>query len=1162
LPNKRYFGIYGAARSWLVSRISHEFPQITLICRSAAAAEGLLADLRFFVKDRPVLSFPAWDTLPFEHVSPQIHISAQRLLVLGKHLAGESCIVVAPVQAILQRVIAPQLLKTLPFSLTAEDSCSRESLLAKLSACGFRKVTLVEDIGEMAVRGEVIDFFPSGAEQAVRVEFSAAGIGGLRLFDVSSQRSVSEVKEVNVFPVQESLEMGSKSAFSHLTEDAVRRLKERGRELEVPPQELARAIHSLKISERTPGAELNQAIALSPMASYFDYLSNKNLILDNASDLEDELENFWSVVQERETRISKEHTLIPTKEALYLTPEGYEETLGSSNIIHFDRLELAEQIAESEKGVNIKSFSNAELSIQLKSKVGTGEGFAPLLRFISKQRRLGYSLAFVVGSKARAERLQKILLEIDIDAPFLHISGNEWQKLRHKYPVAILEGLISAGSNIPGEKLSFISEHEIFSERSYKKSKSPKINVKKLLGSLSQLKENDFLVHVDYGIGIYRGLVNIEVEGVIADFLHLDYADSRLYLPIQHIGKVQKFMASEGMEPKLDKLGSQRWLKTKQKVRHSVEALAGDLIKLYASRSVAKGWRFEPYGAEDERFADLFPYEETPDQLSAIKDTISDMARPRPMDRLVCGDVGFGKTEVALRAAYKCLQHGRQVALLAPTTILVEQHSQSFASRFSDYPVNVKTVSRFSSSADNKETLKELAAGEVDIIIGTHRLLSHDVSFKDLGLLIIDEEHRFGVKQKERLKQFKKNVDVLTLTATPIPRTLHMSLLELRDTSIISTPPSDRRVIRTYISPHNETLVRDAILRELQRGGQCFFVHNRVQSIASIAAGLQTLVPEARFEFAHGQMTEARLEPIMMRFLKGDIDVLVSTTIIESGIDIPNANTIIIDRADMYGLAQLYQLRGRVGRSDRQAYAYFIVPPTKKLGAEAHKRLKVLQSLDDLGLGFNLAIRDLEIRGAGNLLGKEQSGSVLAVGFDLYTKILKEAVLNLKGEQPELAETIDPEVKMGVSAYIPETYVPDISERLVLYQRLAGLTTEEEADDLAWEIEDRFGSMGEEVQNLIELMRFRVLLKQLGIVKAELTPKRLSLVFSQLAPVNGEKIVQLIQENPGFKFTGGLSLTIKLEDGAYKQNGSAQKFETPADIYNFTEELVRPLLNA
>ncbi|NMC62816.1 MAG: transcription-repair coupling factor, partial [SAR324 cluster bacterium] len=898
-----------------------------------------------------------------------------------------------------------------------------------------------------------------------------------------------------------------------------------------------------------------QSFAGGLNSSLFDYLSpDTKIIIDDEIGVKNSLDTFQELIEERELRFKSERYLIPSKAMLYFSSEEVLGNISARDCDYIDQVNILEDDEEkSGKSVHITSLSNTELSTVLKTKIGSGNALSPLVSMISKWRRQGLSIAFVVSSPVRAERLQRYLLDVDLDAEILSKTGISWVNSPRRSPLVILSGFLNDGFRIPEKKICFISENEIFAERSYRQKKHSKTSLKKLLSAISNLQEGDFVVHVDYGIGVYKGLKQLNVDEVLSDFFQIDYADSRLYLPVQNIGRIQKFVAQEGQVPSLDRLGApQRWIKTKLKVRDAVASLAGDLIKLYASRNISKGWHFDIIGAEDERFADYFPYDETPDQLKAIEETLSDMASEKIMDRLVCGDVGFGKTEVALRAAFKCIQHAKQVALLVPTTILAEQHCRTFQNRFNEYPVKVGVLSRFYDARANKETLKKVASGEIDIVIGTHKLLQRDVQFKDLGLLIIDEEHRFGVAQKEKLKQFRRNVDVLTLTATPIPRTLHMSLLGIRDISIISTPPVDRRAIRTYIANYDENLVRDAILRELHRGGQCFFVHNRIGSIDLITAELSRLVPEARFRYAHGQMSEGQLEPIILSFLRGEFDVLVCTTIIESGIDMPNCNTMIIDRADMYGLAQLYQLRGRVGRSDRQAYAYFLIPESRKLGSEAQKRLKALQSLDDLGLGFNLAIRDLEIRGAGNLLGREQSGSVLSVGYELYSKILKEAILNLKGEELSLEESIDPEVKISSSAYIPDTYIPDISERLVLYQRLASLAYPEEAYEMADEIRDRFGPLPEEVENLIELMRYRTLLRGAGVLRVEQSPQKVTFYFSPRARVDAQKILNLVEEAPNnFKFSKNLAFSMN-----FASNGESNI----QHLYSETERLLAKIL--
>jgi transcription-repair coupling factor (superfamily II helicase) len=1130
---KRYFGLQGSSKAWLTSKIYKKFQSITVICKNRKIAEQLFSDVSFFVSGTNLLHFPPWDTLPFEPVSPQTHISAMRLYALSKISSAEPYITVTSIEAISQKVIPKSITESLRFNLMTGAIIARRDLLSKLEINGFQRVSLVEEVGDMAVRGGVIDFFPNGHRHPVRLEFLADKIEKIKSFDVATQRSLEPLQNVEVIPVREIINFSAAPECQNLLPSAASRIKQRGRKLETPPREVAKVLSAIKEGRQFPGLELIMPIALEEMSSYFQYLHNEPLIiLDDEIGIYQELDAFWELIHERQNRLSEEHYLIPENEDLFLLPAEIKSSLSEIDTYHMDQLEVFHpEEAAHQKSINLQSVSNTELKTRLETRVGTGKALEPLTDIINRWRNLNFHIAFIVGSKNRAERLQRQLLELNFDGRILDISGAEWCDSPNRYPMVILEGHLVSGFQLPNEGLVFISENEIFSQRSYRSHKSySERHIKRLLSSLSNLKQNEYVVHEDYGIGLYQGLVHLQVEGAESDFLHIDYADSRLYLPVQNIGKLQKYFATEGQTPALDKLGSKKWIKTKEKIRESIVTLAGDLIQLYATRSVAKGWRFDDAGAEDERFADEFPYDETPDQTEAINDTLGDMATDKPMDRLICGDVGFGKTEVAIRAAYKSIQHARQVAVLVPTTILVEQHKVSFKERFEGYPVEIGVTSRFYSAKQNKETLQLLQEGKIDIIIGTHKLLQKNIQFKDLGLLIIDEEHRFGVKQKETLKQMKKQVDVLTLTATPIPRTLHMSLLDIRDVSVISTPPHDRRLIRTYVATRNDTIIRDALLREYQRGGQSFFLHNRVQSIDFITHGLRELVPEVSFEYAHGQMSEVQLESIMRRFINGEIDVLVCTTIIESGVDIPNVNTIIIDRAHQFGLAQLYQLRGRVGRSTRQAYAYLLIPPARRLGSEAQKRLKVLQSLDDLGQGFNLALRDLEIRGAGNLLGREQSGNVCCIGYELYTKILKEAILNLKGEELDLEESIDPEVKLGISAYIPDSYIPDVSERLVMYQRLAAVISSQETNQLALEIEDRFGCLGDEVKNLIEVMRIRGLLRTHGVVKADYNQSSLSLSFSPRASIDLKKILELQKQHPErYKFGRSLSLNVLLD---------------------------------
>lgn len=1142
-PGKtRVIGLVGSSCGWHIASLLRDTPKALVVCPDRRAAEELLDDLSFFAGRGSATLFPSWETLPMEPVSPGVDISAARLKALRAALVGDPFLIVASAEALPQKLVAREVLESSSFPLSLGDTMARDRLVSLLLDAGFASVRSVAEVGEFSAKGAVVDLFPSTSSDPVRVEISGERIIRMQIFSAESQRSIGEVGSIQVIPVKE---LALQRWFSRCPEEVTATLKDRAAAVGAPPRELEKVLQALSQQEDYPGLELLQ-YAASPRAlpTLLDLLPPDTVVVtvDHLRALQ-AVEELGEVVEDRAARLEHEQLLIPTWQDVF-APAA--EVCSALNLRA--RFELSSLAASGpgEPAQNIRAEGLTDLATRMRTAIGSGAAFKPLQEYLDSWRNRGFSVAFSVGSASRAQRLQSLLLDIGTDAPILSCPAQGWASSPRRPAVAILVGHLSSGFRLPSEKLCFVAENEIFSERSYRSSSAPKISAKRLLSTLSLLKEGDYLVHVDYGIGVYQGLRHLTVDGVLGDFLQIAYSDSRLYLPAHQIGKVQKFVAAEGQQPHVDKLGSTRWFRTKQKIRDSIVTLAGDLIRLYATRSVSKGWRFEPLGAEDERFADSFPFDETPDQRKAIEETIQDLAAQKPMDRLVCGDVGFGKTEVAIRAAFKCFQHARQVAVLVPTTILVEQHKKSFLERFAGYPAKVAAVSRFYPPSENQKTLDAVARGEVDIVIGTHRLLQHDVQFHDLGLLIIDEEHRFGVKQKERLRSYRANVDVLTLTATPIPRTLHMSLLNIRDISLIQTPPIDRRAVHTYVAERDDALVRDAILRELRRGGQVFFLHNRVQNIALVTSHLAELVPEAKFEFAHGQMSEGTLEQIMRRFIERETDVLVSTTIIESGLDVPNANTIIIDRADQFGLAQLYQLRGRVGRSKRQAYAYLVVPHLRSLTGEAHERLKVLQSLDTLGAGFNLAIRDLEIRGAGNLLGREQSGNVLSVGFDMYCRILQEAVADLKGEEPLLEDIIDPDVKIiGVDAFIPEAYVPDIGERLVLYQRLSNIRNDDEASDLQREMEDRFGPGSVEVENLFLLMRYRGMLRSFGVAKSEITPHKVSLTFSPLAllrdghkptantRVDGLKALQLVQREPqSFRFGRGNTLSLLLKDEA------------------------------
>lgn len=1158
-PVTRAIGLPGSAGAYYIATVARDHARSLIVAPSRKVAEELCDDLRFFLGPEQVLFLPGWESLPLEPVSPSVDTSADRIRAIHALCSDQRVVVVTSADTLIQRIIPPQEVRALSLSITVGVPLVREELVAQLLDSGFTPSKSVQDVGDFAAKGAVIDLFPSTEPRPIRLEVLEGRVTHIRSFDPESQRSVSELHSVHILPVRE-FSLALSQVYSSVTIE--QRLRERAAHTETHAREVEKILLAIKNREEYPGIELAQFIAHPSLPTVLDVLLPETVVcVVDTYQCQHSIEEFFASAKERAERLAHDQHLIPTADEIYLDPDMLIRELSFRTNHEISAVAPPDSTSSV---INVRAESTADLATRMRTQIGSGAAFAPLKAFLNEWRQKKYSIGLTVGSPSRAQRLQTILLEIGTDAPIITGTALGWVDSPRRAGVAIIVGHITQGFRIPGgkgsgEKLCFLAENEIFGERSYRSGKAPRVSAKRLLSALALLKEGDFLVHIDYGVGVYRGLKHLTVDGILGDFLHIEYADSNLYLPAHQIGKIQKFVAAEGQNPVVDKLSSTRWARTKQKVRDSIVTLAGDLIRLYASRSVAKGWRFEPQGAEDERFADTFPYDETPDQRKAIEETLRDLATDKPMDRLVCGDVGFGKTEVAIRAAFKCTQHARQVALLVPTTILVEQHRRNFVERFAGYPVAIGAISRFYPAAENAKTLEKLASGELDVVIGTHRLLQHDVHFKDLGLLIIDEEHRFGVKQKERLRSYRANVDVLTLTATPIPRTLHMSLLNIRDISLIQTAPMDRRVVQTYVAERDNSLVRDAIIRELRRDGQAFYLHNRVQNIAVVTQHLAELVPEARFEYAHGQMSETALERIMKRFVDREIDVLISTTIIESGLDVPNANTIIIDRADQFGLAQLYQLRGRVGRGKRQAYAYLMVPHLRSLTGEAHERLKVLQSLDTLGAGFNLAIRDLEIRGAGNLLGKEQSGSVLSVGFDMYCRILQEAVADMKGDEPLLEDTIDPEVRIvGVDAFIPETYVPDIGERLVLYQRLSNIRSDEEAFDLQREIEDRFGPTSIEVDNLMLVMRYRSLLRRHGIVKADVTPHRAALSFSPIVllrdgckpthntRVDGLLALKLVQAEPHrFKFGKGTTLSIYFD--------KAREATLP-DVYRVTEQ--------
>jgi transcription-repair coupling factor (superfamily II helicase) len=819
-------------------------------------------------------------------------------------------------------------------------------------------------------------------------------------------------------------------------------------------------------------------------------------------------------------------------EQLYQRWEDTRRLLDEKTTLAFRLLQFAEKKPENQKikSINLTIGNNANISAELTTEKKRENVLLPLYHWISEKQRLGYLTLLVCSTQSQSKRLSALIEPYGLHIG--HISEKDAAGLvNHNHrETRICTGHLSGGFVWHDEQLAIITEKEIFGSRiSRKRSNRDWSQIKTDLFDFAELNVGDLIVHIDHGIGIYQGMEKIRIEGITNDFIIIEYQDQdKLYIPVDRLDMVQKYIGIDGTTPVVDKMGGKSWQRVREKAKKSIEKIAGDLLNLYASRKVLEGFAYSPPDAFFKDFESGFPYEETPDQLKAIDEVLNDMEASSPMDRLVCGDVGYGKTEVALRAAFKAVNDGKQAAILAPTTLLAEQHFQTFTERFKKYPVIIDCLSRFRSLKNQREIIERLAEGRSDIVIGTHRLLQKDVHFKDLGLIVIDEEQRFGVKHKEKLKKTRKTADVLSLTATPIPRTLHMSLLGVRDISVIQTPPEFRRAIVSYISEFDPAVIIEAIRKEISRNGQVFFVHNNIHTIWNIAKYIKELVPEIRLGVAHGRLSEDELEHVMLQFLSKEIDVLVCTTIVESGLDIPNANTIIINRADRFGLAQIYQLRGRVGRSDEQAYAYLFIPKEAGLTKDAQKRLKVLMEYSDLGAGFQIAMSDLRIRGGGAALGIEQSGHIAALGYDMFLKLLEDEVAMLKGEV--VIEKLEPEINIPVSVFIPESYIPDLDQRLIAYRRLAKMTDLKDISDFKVELSDRYGELPVEAGNLLMKIMLKILCIKAGIKKLDLAQNHLYVTFSESHQNNPLGLFKMIHADPGrFLFTSDKSLRITID---------------------------------
>ena len=1045
-----------------------------VVTESDESAERFFNDLCFFHEliGRPVDDlawFPEWETLPYEATAPHVGLIARRMTTLHRLLTKPPTLLVTSATTAMHRLIPRSTFEQAIFRFEIAAAFEREPLTTDLLRLGYRRVSVVEIPGEFSIRGGIVDIFSTAYANPLRIEFLGDHVESLRLFDPATQTSITKLTDGWVLPAREFIR----------------------------PADASDATAPIQAD-----AEWRSPDLYPSMNSLFDYLIEPPILaFDQPETLKQACEAAWTKIDDGYLRhVDRDASNpYPSPERLFLTWHDIQDRIAAWPILALEP--LAPPSASWNPTFSFPTQAPGGIGLGIR-----GTAFSQTLSLLEGLRN-EHRVVLVARSRGQVDRLLALLREHDLPAdpwkPTLWSSRGTG-----KIPFYVLHGDLSTGFLSGDLRLALLTEEELFAKGARHKPQ-PKSRTATFLSSLEDLSVGDYVVHVQHGIAKYRGLKRLVVQDFESDYLILEFSGGdTLYVPLDRLNQVQRYSGAESHVPRLDRLGGTSWAKTTARVKKDIEEMAQELIDLYANRELVKRNAYGTSTTLYHEFEAAFEYEETPDQLKAIEDIGRDMEATRPMDRLVCGDVGYGKTEVAMRAAFKAVEHDRQVAVLVPTTLLAHQHYENFSERFAPFPMKVALLSRFQSPQETKAILKDTAAGTIDVVIGTHRLLQKDVAFRQLGLVIIDEEQWFGVKHKERLKQLRTQVDVLTLTATPIPRTLQMAMSSVRDLSIIDTPPAGRLAIKTAVIRSSDKTVRDAILRELGRGGQVYFVHNRVESLERIGAWLQQLIPQARMVMAHGQMDARTLEAVMLKFVKREADVLIASAIIQSGLDVPNANTIIVNRADLFGLAQLYQLRGRVGRSGEQAYAYFLIPDEGTLTGDAQKRLIAIQQFTELGSGFRIAAADLEIRGAGNLLGKQQSGHIAAIGLDLYMQMVEQAVQRLKGHVVE--EEPDPTLQFPVSAFIPDQYVGDPHQRLSLYKRLTACAQVGELALLHGEIQDRYGPPPEPVERLLEVMQLRTHAKRLRLASIEVHGRTTEIAFQPKATVPDTAIHRLM----------------------------------------------------
>jgi transcription-repair coupling factor (superfamily II helicase) len=1099
------------------------------------AVESRLADLGFFLPhvggpDDP-LAPPAALELPAPESSPYAEVQADRRTVMRRMAAlyrlsrgPAPRVVVASAAAAFRRVLPAGPFAELCDRIEAGQTVTRDDLMRKLVNAGYGRSAVVEDPGTFAVRGAVIDLYPPIYRHPVRLELFGDEVESIRLYDAATQRTLRTLEEVVFHPVRETIATAGAEPRARLLAAADAAA--------LPSSKTRHLLEQIEKGEEFFGIEALAPLFHARLGSFFEYLPpGAPIVVEDPEAVLEEGRRSLSRLREAATHRRAEHRL-----ALDPTDFELDEDEARAALESRARLELREVEVvggEVEPGVRLRIVAQPNTSLRGELLEARGQGDdADLGRALRDRLQAwlddGMRVRLVAPTRGHADRLAGVLRAFGLEPTILGhgVALADLQRERDA-GLAILVGPLVRGFRLPADRLVVVSEEEIFGARAHREVRGKRPPT---VGDLGEIAEGDPVVHDEHGVGRYRGLRKLEVRGVAQDFMHLEYDGGSLYVPVYRVSAVRRYVGGADQTLRLDKLGGNTWQEKRRRVSAEARKIAEELLQLYAQRKALPGHAFPAPDVLFHEFEETFPFEETPDQAKAIDAVLADMQADTPMDRLICGDVGYGKTEVALRATLLAALAGKQVAVLAPTTVLAEQHFVTFSERLRDFPVRVGSLSRFRSKADQQKTVADLAEGRLDLVIGTHRVLSKDVRWKSLGLVVIDEEQRFGVTHKERLKEIRSQVDVLTLTATPIPRTLQMAMTGLREISIIATPPADRLAIRTFVCRWDQALLGDAIRKELARGGQVFFVHNRVEDLAARARDVQKLAPEAKIGIGHGQMPEGELEKVMIDFVDGRYDILCCTTIIESGLDIPRANTMIVHNADRFGLAQLYQLRGRIGRSKERAFCYLVIPNEETMTPEAKQRLAVLQRFTELGAGFQVATHDLEIRGAGELLGDKQSGALAAVGFDTYARILEEAVAELRG-QPIKAER-DPEISVDVPAFLPDDYIPDTGQRLDLYRRLAQARDEDEVRELLVELEDRYGALPDEARLLGEVMIHKTLVRRIGALGYELGPVRMLLSVGSDTRLQPAKIMKLVQKKGSrWKLTPDMRLSYAFDDG-------------------------------